>query len=226
MINQKFVKYSLIVASILGATFIVYSLIVKRRQEKGLNQRVAKILVREYDFWHPKGQSKRVETDSAVRSRLNDYWKSVGKTIDQMGTGTPWSSAFISYTFKEGGANDDFKYSPSHSTYIIDSINNRKKDNKESFYGYRTGEKKVEVGDIITYPRQSGVSYDSLPSYFMSHGDAVYSVDYKNRIAYAIGGNVSNSVTITEYKLDSEGRLIPQNKGGYPLLAHIKNESK
>ena len=94
---------------------------------------------------------------------------------------------------------DDFKFNASHSVYIRDSIKN-KKQNLGGFKGYKPNETKVEVGDLVCYPRQAGVTYDTQSAY-ASHCDII--VEVENNKAIGVGGNVSNSVAQTTYPLSS-----------------------
>ena len=74
---------------------------------------------------------------------------------------------------------------------------------------YKINEKKVELGDLVCYARQDGVTYDTTGSY-NSHCDLVVEIDGDN--AYAIGGNVSNSVTKSTIPLTSDGYAKAGNR--------------
>ena len=159
--------------------------------------------------------------------RLTDYWVQGGGVnwdAKKM-TDEAWSAAFISYLMKKSGAGNNFKYSISHSEYIRDAVKNRKEGNNKTFRAFRPQEVKIEVGDLVCYPRQSGVSFDKTGSY-MSHCDIVTTVNKLE--ALSIGGNISDSVSQTKLPLNSKG-FIDKSKdgksyGGY--FAVIKNLSK
>jgi hypothetical protein len=104
---------------------------------------------------------------------------------------------------RKAGAGDDFKYSQSHSQYIAQAVKNRKENNSKKFKAYKPNEVKVQVGDLVCYPRQSGVGYDSKAGY-KSHCDLITSV--QGNIAVGIGGNVSDSVTKNNYAL-KDGKI-------------------
>lgn len=170
----------------------------------------------ELDKWQNGAIKEGAET---TVKELDGYWQSVGTTYKKMGDAA-WSAAFISWLMKESGAKDTFKYSPSHSVYIVDAINN-KKENKGSWKGYKPSEVSIKKGDLICYARQSGVTYDTTNRYD-SHCDIVYNVDRKQRRASTIGGNVSNSVKETVVNIDEKGMITSDNKNKYFVV--LKNK--
>ena len=109
---------------------------------------------------------------------------------------------------KSKATEDEFKFASSHSQYITKAIANRK-ENGKGFKGYKINEKKVELGDLVCYARQDGVTYDTTGSY-NSHCDLVVEIDGDN--AYSIGGNVSDSVTKSTIPLTSDGYAKAGNR--------------
>lgn len=144
------------------------------------------------------------EGSSETLKELDEYWKSVGKSYSSM-KNEAWSAAFISWLMQESGAKDSFKKSASHSVYIRDAVKNRK-ENKGSWKGYKPEEIKINKGDLVCYARQNGVTYDTTSSY-ASHCDIVSAVDRKKKQVRAIGGNVSDSVKESTYRLNEKGYL-------------------
>ena len=187
-----------------------------------VSRAASKLAISEWEHW---GRGRIKEGDAATMERLRQYWRQGGgvdwsdrKMIDEA-----WSAAFISYLMGKAGAGDNFKYSTSHSEYIRDAVKNRKQNNQKTFKGFRPEEVKIDVGDLVCYPRQSGVNYDSTGSY-KSHCDIITKVE--NNQAVSIGGNVSNSVTksivpLVNGKID-KGR-DSKGYGGYFVV--IKNQS-
>ena len=151
----------------------------------------------EHEAW---GFGKIKEGNKDTIQRLRNYWQDGAgiKANDDFYVNEPWSSAFISYLMKNAGAGDEFKYNSSHSQYITEAIKNRKENNTKKFKGYKPDEVKVEVGDLVCYPRQRGVTYDSKAPY-LSHCDLIVAIKEDN--AVGIGGNVSNSVNKKNYPL-------------------------
>ena len=80
-------------------------------------------------------------------------------------------------------------------------------------------EKKAELGDLVCYPRQSGVDYDTTYSY-KSHCDIVVGVNRIKRNIEVIGGNVGDGVTKKVLNTDNKGYL---NDTSYKWFTIIKN---
>lgn len=149
------------------------------------------------------------ETKSGFDRRVGDYWSSIGLNYDGDDTDVAWSSAFISFIMKQSGVGNDFVYSASHSDYITAFIRNRKQGNlKAPFVAYRINEIPAEVGDLICYTRQGGVSYDTEGNY-KSHCDIVVSKDSNS--LDVIGGNVNHSVSRKTVSTDKKGNIIDKS---------------
>lgn len=209
---------------------ITLAFIYRKQIKAGISKfkkSIVDIANEEWNAWNSGGRIK--EGDSRTMDRLRSYWRE-GANVnwsDQKMIDEAWSSAFISWVMNKGGAGNEFPRTASHSEYIRMSVKNRKENNENPFKGYKPSEEqaKVKVGDLVCYPRQSGVSYDSTSSY-KSHCDLVTEV--KENEAVSIGGNVSNSVTKTIVPLTKEG-YIDKSKdkksyGGYFVV--IKNNKK
>jgi len=220
-----------IIAGMIGATLITLSWIYRSTIKKGIKKGITSVTdfvdslrntaLSEYDFWK-SGSIK--EGNPATMERLRKYWKEgagVTNWSDDRMTDEAWSAAFISYIMKKSGAGSDWKYSPSHSTYIVDSIKNRKENNSNPFKGYKPEEVKLEVGDLVGKARQSGVDYDTKGNY-KSHTDVV--VNIKDGIADTIGGNVSNSVYLTKVPLNASGKIDNSKVSGDKYFVVIKNK--
>ena len=175
----------------IASALIIYRLSVRKFIAKSpFRRRTIKNALEEYKLW---GEGNKKETDSSMYSTLKKYWDSVGWNESQWSpSGVAWSSAFISYIMKKSRANDDdFVFASSHWNYITKAVQNRKKKQR-GFKGYKLNEKKAELGDLVCYARQDGVTYDTTGVY-ESHCDIVVEIDGDN--AVVIGGNVSNSVS-------------------------------
>jgi len=170
-------------------------LIIAYRKTKGKSRFKRKAIRAAKKEWKIWNDPSAWHENSVVRYKdLKRYWDSIDWSESKWSpTGTAWSAAFMSYIVREGGAKDDFKYSSSHSKYIRDSIKNRKENSKNPFKGYRLNEKKIELGDLICYSRESETDLYNRTSSYMSHCDIVTKIDKK--YVEVIGGNVSNGVT-------------------------------
>lgn len=186
-----------------------------------ISRRASKLAISEWKKWG-KGQLK--EGSPETMHLLRDYWKQGGGVnwSDQKMIDEAWSAAFISYLMNKSGAGNNFKYSTSHSEYIRQAVKNRKENNNLSFKAFKPQEVKIDVGDLVCYPRQSGVSYDKTGRY-KSHCDIITKVNKSE--ATAIGGNVSNSVSMSKIILN-KGKIDkskdPKGHGGYFVV--IKNQ--
>jgi hypothetical protein len=195
-------------ALILGGTALTIGvlLFIFRKQifagMSAFKDKLTKLTESHWKAWD-KGAIK--EGDSRTMDKLRDYWSAVGwaNRSDKDKINEAWSAAFISHMMKTAGAGDFFPYSASHSKYITKSIKNRK-NKTGKFQGFKPNEVKVEIGDLIGRPRQSGITYDTTGSY-KSHTDIV--TDIKDGKAKMIGGNVGNSVSATYVKLDKTGKV-------------------
>jgi hypothetical protein len=224
-------KEKWIIAGMLGITaitlIVIYRKSIKSKLSEGYQMisdfvnKLKDTAITEWNYWK-NGQIK--EGDPSTMERLREYWREgagVKNWSDRQMTDEAWSAAFISYLMKKTGAGSDWKYSPSHSTYIVDSIKNRKLNNDKSFKGYKPNEVKLEVGDLVGFARQSGVNYDTTGAY-KSHTDIV--VGIKDGYAETIGGNVGNSVTMTKVPITSDGKIDLQKAPKYFVV--IKNLKK
>jgi hypothetical protein len=189
--NKKILMWGGVILIGIASALIIYRLSVRKFIAKSpFRRRTIKNALEEYKLW---GEGNKKETDSSMYSTLKKYWDSVGWNESEWSpSGVAWSSAFISYIMKKSRANDDdFVFASSHWNYITKAVQNRKKKQR-GFKGYKLNEKKAELGDLVCYARQDGVTYDTTGVY-ESHCDIVVEIDGDN--AVVIGGNVSNSVS-------------------------------
>jgi hypothetical protein len=205
--NKKIILWGGAILIALASAFFIYRLSVRKLIAKTpFRKKTIKNALDEYKLWD---EGKKKESDSSMYSTIKKYWDSLGWNESQWSPSTAWSSAFISYVMRKAGANEDeFNFASSHSQYITKAISNRK-ENAKGFKGYKIDEKKVELGDLVCYARQDGVTYDSKGSY-NSHCDLVVEIDGDN--AYGLGGNVSDSVTKTKIPLTSDGYAKAVNR--------------
>ena len=223
--KEKMWLTGLSVATLGLATLVV---LYKREIKSGLSsfkKSILQIANNEWNEWNPNG--KRIkEGDSRTMDKLRSYWRDGGNVdwSDQKMLDEAWSSAFISWVMSKGGAGSDFPRTTSHSKYIRASVKNRKENNSNPFKGYKVNEPeaKVKIGDLVCYPRQSNVGYDTTNNY-KSHCDLV--TEIKGNEATTIGGNVGNSVTKKTVNLTDEGYLDKaKDKNGYGgFFVVIKN---
>lgn len=210
-----------------GVSLLTISLIYlfskpKKQKSSPFKKKLINLANEEFDKWNKGGVRIKEGSQDTIQD-LRDYWeKGAGvKQNDNYYVEEAWSSAFISYLMRMAGAGDDFKYAPSHSQYIEQAVKNKKENNSKKFKAYKPNEVKVKVGDLVCYPRQSGVGYDSGAGY-KSHCDLIINVNGDK--AVGVGGNVSDSVSKKDYVL-KEGKIdkSKDTKGYGGIFVVIKN---
>lgn len=220
--KKGYIILGVLTGLVVSATILILS---KRLRLSSFKKRLISNANREWKLW---GEQTRVfgpmqntgsrECDSVYRDRVGEYWKKgTGRNLDGCDRGVPWSAAFISFVMKKSGAGNHFKYSSGHSTYIRDTIQNRKRNKKAPFKGYKLSEKPVELGDLVCYTRQNNVNYDTTHSY-KSHCDIVVNVNKKQGFAEVIGGNVTDGVTKRVVKVDSKGYLRDTTNDWFSII--------
>ena len=154
-----------------------------------------------------KGQK---ETDQAMYSTLQEYWKAAGlQDTDWKPSETPWSAVFISTLLKGHG----FPYSVAHRLYTRQII-----DSPSSWGAYsipKTKKLQLHVGDVLIKPRTG--------SYQASHGDVVYKIE--DGMAYLAGGNVGNTARqVGTLPIDQEG-FVEGKVSNYLVILKKKGAS-
>ncbi len=197
-----------------------------------LRETIVQQALQEHHNWR-NGTTLR-EQDSAAASLLEKYWNSVGKSFHQKNYNSPewqedhpWSAVFISYIMKQAGAADQFKYSETHSNYIVWARNNTSTKADCLFEIYDISDSLAawpQPGDILCKNRD-GKNYDlySISSGCISHCDIVVEVDTLAKAVYTIGGNLNNTVAKRLVWLNEKGLV---NKSATWLLIDEDWENK
>lgn len=196
-------KYLFWAVVIITTALLIMLIIYGYNQSK--KRKAVNIALREFEAW---GAGSIKETSPGMRSALTKYWQA-GEASDY-GYSAAWSAAFISYLMKQAGAGSEFPYAVSHSTYIRKAVDNRNAGKRFGLVAYKPGERQPKIGDLICYPRQSGITFETDHAYD-SHCDIVVAINKAANQVITIGGNVSNSVSKTIYPLNEKG-LIVSNK--------------
>lgn len=196
MVNKKNLVY-------IGAAIAALVLLRSLTKRSNFKKKIVKLANDELKKW----QGKKEGNNTTIQE-LRNYWKQgAGVTAsDNYYINNAWSAAFISWIMKTAGAGDKFKYSARHSEYIQAAKQNRK-NNVKTFQAFRKNEQPVKVGDLICYPRQAGVTYDTPGNYY-AHCDLI--TEIKNGTAVTIGGNVSDTVKQSTYNLDTDSKVTTE----------------
>lgn len=157
----------------------------------------------------PLYEDKKVQ-QAIIRSQLID---------------TPWSSAFISYLMKKAGFTaEQFHFNDAHIRYIKPAYTNALQQTPfQPNYAYQTQNPfntSLTMGDLVCYAREGkrvfgaigfeqwlNEHYNSSTSLRMHCDIIVYT---QHKMAYAIGGNVAQAVTMRALKLTEQGYLSPE----------------
>jgi hypothetical protein len=185
-----------------------------------IRQRAAAIALQEWNAWR-RGTIK--ETDSSIRTRLQDYWRTgTGSERHEVNwpSEVPWSAAFISWVMRKAGAGRAFSYSGQHAIYISAAKKNRLQNNQNPFKAYRTTEVAPRIGDLVCKSRAgSQATYETIQPGMKTHCDIV--VEVRPNAIVTIGGNVSNSVSHSVVRTNQQGLITAPS---YFAVIRVGNE--
>jgi len=196
----------------------------------GAKAKIVQQALNEWSFWGNSvpGQVGRTEDDPAVLPHLEAFWAEGVHDPHPGDSHTFWSAAFISWCMRTGGAGDAFLYSGRHSVYISRAIQDRQNGNAaSSFLGFRLTEYPPQIGDLVCWAREPGISYNN--QHLDAHGQGAYEghcdlvVAVNDGNVEVIGGNVSLSVSRRHLATDRGGHLLPHGNTEY-LIAVIQNK--
>lgn len=195
--------------------------------------RLIDVATKEWEFfgrqeWRLNGtvtDGKKEYMDGAWQ-RVGDYWSFIAKTYPQFknltgkDSGYPWSAAFISFCMDAAGAGGNFPYAPGHATYINRAISNAVgKVANAPIVGHQLSGYVLKPGDLIGYWRgEKAITFANAVSvgWYQSHTDIV--VEVGNKVARSIGGNVGNSVTKREVRLNAAGNLVDTRANWFVVI--------
>ena len=158
------------------------------------------------------------EEDPRVFKRVGYFWeRGTGFKLDGKDRDWPWSAAFISTIHEDAEVGPQFRRSPAHARYIRDAIFSKQAGHKDAAYwGHRITERAPQVGDMVCYSRQKGVSYDKQPLRYKSHTDMVTAV--RPGEVDVVGGNVGQSVSKRTLKTDENGLIVDTSRNWFAVL--------
>jgi len=165
------------------------------------------------------GQGK--ETVDPFFRMIGEMWAAIKLPHDGR-EDIPWSAAAISFMVRQAAASHagyrQFKFAASHSKYIHDAIS-KAGQASAPFHGFRLFEQKPQLGDLVARTREDAISFEqaAMSDSFKSHTDVIVAIHAA--AVYAIGGNVSNSVSVTRYPKTDSGHLSDAG-GVFALLVN------
>jgi hypothetical protein len=172
------------------------------------NKNLTKVAEQEFTIWK-NGQLDEKDALTIIKKYTD---KTPGITAsDASNNIQPWSAAFTSFIMLAGDSN--FMKSTGHHTYVTDAM---KGVNGYEVFPLNSGLKiKPEVGCLLCQTREGG--------YTASHCDVVYKIE--NNKIFLIGGNVSDSVKVSEITLTDGYITNETNVKNYKLLV-LKTNNK
>lgn len=199
-----------------------------------VHDRIIEVAVEEWKFFgrqtwkdgtlQPRGH---VETEAPYSARVGRYWLE-GLNISNRDGNSPdrWSAAFVSWVMSTAGIDPlDFPPTASHSKYIRTAVGNRFSARLSMpFVGWRVTERALRPGDLLCFVAADNpqVTYenciDAQQEGFHSHGDIV--VAMRTGYALVIGGNVSQSVTLSYYRTSTSGFLMDNSRPFFVAIAN------
>jgi hypothetical protein len=179
------------------------------------------------------GNANGTETRHGLREEerpdwVKAYWRSVSRFITtEEVVSQPWSAVFVSWVMIQAGVpTASFCGHPSHAAYLETIWKNQQRDANAPFILRHPGESRPLPGDLVCAARRPStgapVSEIALGRFrrpdglfLASHCDIVVRVDPRRHLLEAIGGNVADSVTMSVFDLDADGRLAePTDRNG------------
>jgi hypothetical protein len=170
-------KTKYLIPALLGS--IILLSLIRRRKMSNFKTKLVELANQAWAKWNLPTKVK--EGNPKTMQDLKSYYRAVG----------------LNY-------GNNFKYGAAHSIYIQDAKNNREKGIK-TFQAFKPAETKIEIGDLVCYPRQDGITYET-PGNYLSHCDIITEITGDKAIG--IGGNVSDSVSKSSYKINNSGKVI------------------
>jgi hypothetical protein len=156
---------------------------------------------------------------------VGEMWHSIDLNLDGTDRDIPWSAAAISFVVRHAGQTfpryNNFKFAPAHSRYLHDSIiKRRQNDGNAPYWGFRLFERQPQIGDIVGKWRVTPRDFDDAErsDAFKSHSDIIVSISPD--FVLAIGGNVGQSVNITQYAKTASGFLAARDG----VFIHMVNQ--
>jgi hypothetical protein len=151
--------------------------------------------------------------------RVRDYWTAVDKPERSGMNDIPWSAAFISWDIESAGVPRDLFCPDQLHTIYVERLVERAKKPGAGLIPRWPGERPPQIGDLLCATRERGTTRLDNLNRGPGHCDIVVEVG-PGRLE-AIGGNVSDSVTLSNYPLDADGFLRPLS--GHPVFTVIEN---
>ncbi|MGM9490385.1 DUF2272 domain-containing protein [Ideonella sp. YS5] len=155
---------------------------------------------------------------------VGEIWRALGIELDGTDRDQPWSAAAISFIVRTAGtAYRGFRFAAAHSKFTYQAIRARQaQDQSVPFWGMRLHEVKPRPGDIVVRDNPDfapSVDFEAAAhsDSYRSHSDIIVHVDSVGQRAVAIGGNINDSISISEFDL-APGDFLAPTGNAFALL--------
>lgn len=164
------------------------------------------------------------ETRDPLASRIGTYWRAAGHPEwDGRHTNKPWSGAFVAWVMRDAGINGrDFRAAGRHADYMKAMLDLQLAGRPGRYAVKDWRDVSPKAGDLVCAGTRATGHRDaralrSVIDREVMHCDVV--IDNRNGRLRVIGGNVSDSVSMSFFPTDSSGRLKPVR--GRPWFAVV-----
>ncbi len=186
------------------------------------------------------------EDDTApfdAQARVHRYWAMGTGGVGEAGApprpDAPWSAAFVSFLMQQiGVGRPAFVGDAAHARYLRALLRHqREAGSAAQFELLLAADEALRAGDLVCGPRNVSrlrdritllrmETLDDLEFLSSSHCDVVVAIDRRRRVARAVGGNVFDSVAMTELPLTADGRVIRTLARPWFLIARAVRSAK
>ena len=163
------------------------------------------------------------ETREPLASRIGTYWRAAGHPEWDGRTNKPWSGAFVSWVVKDAGINGrDFRPAGRHAEYMKAMLDQQVAGQPGRYVVKDWRDVSPKSGDLVCAGTRAASHRDTralraAADREITHCDVV--IDNRNGRLRVVGGNVSDSVSMSFFPTDSSGRLQPVR--GRPWFAIV-----
>lgn len=153
------------------------------------------------------------ESRDPLASRINTYWRAAGHPDWDGRSNKPWSGAFVTWVAKDAGINrQDFRPAGRHAEYIKAMLDLQLAGRPGRYVVRDWRDISPKSGDLVCAGTRaagyrSAQALRAAADREVTHCDVV--IDNRGGRVRVVGGNVSDSVSMSFFPADAAGRLLP-----------------
>jgi predicted small lipoprotein YifL len=163
------------------------------------------------------------ESRDPLASRIGTYWRAAGHREWDGRSDKPWSGAFVAWVVKDAGINGrDFRAAGRHAEYMKSMLDLQLAGRPGRYVVSDWRDVSPKSGDLVCASARAAGHRDASAlraavDREVTHCDVV--IDNRNGRLRVVGGNVSDSVSMSFFPTDFSGRLLPVR--GRPWFAVV-----